>query len=457
MASFKELWLAIVGTMMGLLTIAAGILLIVLIVKQYYFSCEPYKFIPRWKVCDRHKDCALGQDEEHCVETTPNEDLPLVGVRLSKDRSTLQVIDRETDLWSSACFDNFTEAWAKIACTQMGYNSLSMAPTFQAVKIGPEQQLPVSKITAKDQELQVQNFSGPCLSMSLVSLRCAVCGENLLDPRVVGGHEGSVETWPWQVSIRHHRAHFCGGSILDHYWILTASHCFRTYPEVAQWKVKAGTDRLYSRSPYLDIDKIFVFQFNMLYPKENDLALIKLKKPLVMSGRVRPICLPFFDEELAPNTPLWIIGWGSMKESEEKFSKTLQQAEVQLIDRNQCNDKDAYFGSITENMLCAGVPGRSVDSCQGDSGGPLMYFKERWQIVGIVSWGYGCGQDNIPGVYTRVSSFLNWIYNVRKVHPNPGERVMQAETENLILKQGVVASKPKAPLNRSKEDSEVCH
>ncbi|XP_068922792.1 transmembrane protease serine 4 isoform X2 [Petaurus breviceps papuanus] len=413
MASFKELWMVVVGTVMALLAITSGILLIVLILQKYYFFCD-HKFIPRCKVCDRHKDCALGQDEKHCVESTPNEDLPLVGVRLSKDRSTLQVIDRETDLWSSACFDNFTEAWAKIACAQMGYNSLSMEPTFQAVKIEPEQQLPVSKITAKDQELQVQDFSGPCLSMSLVSLHCAVCGENLLGPRVVGGQKASVETWPWQVSIRHHKVHFCGGSILDHYWILTASHCFRTYPEVTQWKVKVGTDQLYSRNPYLDIDKIFVFQFNNLYPKENDLALIKLKKPLVMSDKVRPICLPFFDEELAPNTPLWIIGWGYIKESEEKFSKTLQQAEVQLIDRNQCNDKEAYFGSVTESMLCAGVPGHSVDSCQGDSGGPLMYFEERWQIVGIVSWGYGCGQHNIPGVYTHVSFFLNWIYNIRK-------------------------------------------
>ncbi|XP_027691433.1 transmembrane protease serine 4 isoform X4 [Vombatus ursinus] len=269
------------------------------------------------------------------------------GVRLSKDRCTLQVMDRETDLWSSACFDNFTEAWAKIACTQMGYNSLSMEPTFQAVKIGPEQRLPISKITAKDQELQVQNFSG-------------------------------------------------------------------THSNVAHWKVKAGTDHLYSRHPYLDVDKIFVFQFNNLHPRENDLALIKLKKPLVMSDTVRPICLPFFDEELAPDTPLWIIGWGFIKETKGKFSKTLQQAEVQLIDRNQCNHQDAYFGSVTENMLCAGVPGGGVDSCQGDSGGPLMYFKERWQIVGIVSWGYGCGHHNIPGVYTRVSFFLNWIYNIRK-------------------------------------------
>ncbi|XP_074071253.1 transmembrane protease serine 4 isoform X2 [Macrotis lagotis] len=365
MASFKDLLMTLFSILMALLTFCVLIFLIILILHQYYFFCEkPYKFIPRWKVCDTHKDCASGQDEQHCVESIPTEDLPLIRVRLSKDRSTLQVIDRKSELWSSVCFDNFTEVWAKIACTQMGYNSLSMEPVFRAVKIGPEQKLPVSKIIVKDQELQVQNFSEPCLSMSLVSLHCAVCGENLPGARVVGGQEGSVETWPWQVSIRHHRVHFCGGSILDHYWILTASHCFRTYPEVSHWKVKVGTNHLNSREPFLDLDKIFVFHFNSIYPKENDVALIKLKKPLVMSDRVRPICLPFFDEELAPNTLLWITGWGATKESEEKFSKTLQQAEVQFIDSYQCNHSYAYFGNIAKSMLCAGVPGGNVDSCQ---------------------------------------------------------------------------------------------
>lgn len=59
---------------------------------------------------------------------------------------------------------------------------------------------------------------------------------------------------------------------------------------------------------------------------------------------------------------------------------------------------------------CSGVS-------QGDSGGPLMYHSDQWQVVGIVSWGHGCGGPSTPGVYTKVTAYLNWIYNVRKVSP----------------------------------------
>uniref|UniRef100_F7C2Y2 Transmembrane protease serine 4-like n=1 Tax=Monodelphis domestica TaxID=13616 RepID=F7C2Y2_MONDO len=414
--SKKELLQFFFTFMLFLLTFHCGILLSFLILSRHYFFCSTsYQIIKKSKVCDKQKNCIFGEDEKHCVESISNyENMPLVGVRLSKDRSTLQVIHRETQLWFSVCFDNFLEAWAEIACSEMGYNRTGTNPVFQAVKIGPKQQFPVSHIIAIDQELQVWDFSRPCLSMALVALHCTDCGGSLYSSRVVGGHESSVKSWPWQVSIQYKKSHICGGSILDHYWILTASHCFRISSVVSLWKVKVGIHYLYARTPYLDLDKIFIVKRNIFNSLSNDLALIKLKRPLVMSDRVSPICLPFFDEDLAPSTSLWIVGWGFKNEKEERFSAVLQQAKVQLIDRNKCNENDAYFGAVSGSMLCAGSPDGFLDTCQGDSGGPLMYYKEKWQIVGIVSWGIGCGKPNFPGVYTRVNFFLNWIYNIRK-------------------------------------------
>ncbi|KAF6106761.1 transmembrane serine protease 4 [Phyllostomus discolor] len=283
----------------------------------------------------------------------------------------------------------------------------------RAVKIGPVQDLHVVEITANSQDLQVQNSSGPCLSGSLVSLQCLACGKSLKAPRVVGGEKASVDSWPWQVSIQYNRQHICGGSILDSHWILTAAHCFRKHLDVSNWKVRVGSDKM-GNFPSLPVAKIFVTELNITYPKEKDIALVKLQYPLTFSDTVRPICLPFSDEELTPATPLWVIGWGFTEPGGGKMSDILLQASVQVIDRTQCNAEDAYQGEVTKEMLCAGVLEGGVDTCQGDSGGPLMYHSDLWQVVGIVSWGHGCGGPSTPGVYTKVTAYLNWVYSVRK-------------------------------------------
>lgn len=138
---------------------------------------------------------------------------------------------------------------------------------------------------------------------------------------------------------------------------------------------------------------------------------------LFLAGTIKPICLPFSDEELTPATPLWVIGWGFTEQGGGKLSDTLLQASVRIIDRTRCNAEDAYQGEVTKEMLCAGILKGGVDTCQGDSGGPLMYRSDLWQVVGIVSWGHGCGDPSTPGVYTKVTAYLNWIYNVRKSEP----------------------------------------
>ncbi|XP_013011134.1 transmembrane protease serine 4 isoform X1 [Cavia porcellus] len=407
--TFRKVGIPIIVALLSLMIIVVVAILIKVILDKYYFICQnPLHFIPKGQMCDGHRDCAAGEDEEPCVKSFPEQ--PAVTVRLSKDRSTLQVLNPGTGNWASACYDNFTEALAKTACGQMGYNS---QPTFQAVKISWDQKLDVVEVIGNGQELQVQNPSGPCDSDSLVSLQCLACGSSAKASRVLGGEQASVESWPWQVSIQYNKQHICGGSILDPYWILTAAHCFKKYLDLYNWRVRAGFDTL-GNFPSLPVASIFITEQNDSYSKENDIALIRLQLPLTFSGTVRPICLPFFDEELAPATRLWIVGWGFTEQNGGEMSDTLMQASVQVIDSTRCNAEDAYQGEVTEKMLCAGVPGGGVDTCQGDSGGPLMYHSEKWQVVGIVSWGYGCGGPSTPGVYTKVTSYLNWIYSVRK-------------------------------------------
>lgn len=66
---------------------------------------------------------------------------------------------------------------------------------------------------------------------------------------------------------------------------------------------------------------------------------------------------------------------------------------------------------LKQFVLRTGAEGR--DACDGDGGGPLVCEKEgTWYQVGIVSFGIGCGRRSIPGVYTRVSSYTDWIYSI---------------------------------------------
>lgn len=101
----------------------------------------------------------------------------------------------------------------------------------------------------------------------------------------------------------------------------------------------------------------------------------------------------------------------------KSYSRTLLQGVVPLLPREDCEAR--YGRKFTNRMICAGnlSEDKRVDSCQGDSGGPLMCQRSngRWIILGITSWGYGCGRKNSPGVYTKVSKFVPWIKKVTKL------------------------------------------
>ena len=89
---------------------------------------------------------------------------------------------------------------------------------------------------------------------------------------------------------------------------------------------------------------------------------------------------------------------------------TLQEAQVPFVNHQTCQKIFDPFNRkiFEENMMCFG--GRKSDSCQGDSGGPLICVEGRKPVLrGIVSFGKGCGRPGLPGIYTRVSNYVEWV------------------------------------------------
>ncbi|KAJ6668517.1 hypothetical protein lerEdw1_011999 [Lerista edwardsae] len=92
------------------------------------------------------------------------------------------------------------------------------------------------------------------------------------------------------------------------------------------------------------------------------------------------------------------------------YSKVLQEALVPIIPDYKCQHSNVYGADISENMFCAGYFDGKTDACQGDSGGPLACEMDGIMYAyGIVSWGDGCSKTQKPGVYTKVTKYVNWI------------------------------------------------
>lgn len=111
-----------------------------------------------------------------------------------------------------------------------------------------------------------------------------------------------------------------------------------------------------------------------------------------------------------------VTGWGTQSENNHSnFSSVLRYIEIPVAPRNDCIN--AMWNAISENMLCAGIKGDKRDACEGDSGGPMVTkFKNTWFLVGLVSWGEGCGNPENYGIYIKVSPYLDWIYQHIKAH-----------------------------------------
>ncbi|XP_040174711.1 serine protease Hayan-like [Anopheles arabiensis] len=201
----------------------------------------------------------------------------------------------------------------------------------------------------------------------------------------------------------------CGASLIAPRFLLTAAHCLKDQNPVT---VEIGFIQLNdSEKDVYEIKQVHLHEGHK--SRRNDIALIELKKNVTYQQDVEPICLNTDRPEIGPSINLTVMGWGA--DGDGQRADKLMKGTVYEIPLDECVQRFRDVNqqiSLGEDQLCAlgeKVNDETTDACQGDSGGPLvMTVRQKFYLVGVVSTGAVCG-SSLPGIYTRVSRYLEWI------------------------------------------------
>jgi secreted trypsin-like serine protease len=255
-------------------------------------------------------------------------------------------------------------------------------------------------------------------------------------PRIVGGTEATPGQIPWQVLVRP-AGYLCGGSLVDVRYVITAAHCVVDDAGApispAQITITVGEHTRGVSDGYEQertADALYVHPSYDANTYNNDIALIRLSSPVTLNGRVATIALARDATLGDAGATALVSGWGTTS-SGGSAAATLRRVTMPIVSTATCAGSYGS-GSITTNMLCAGLAAGGVDSCQGDSGGPLAVQRSgSWYLAGVVSWGVGCADPGYYGVYTRVSRFISWLDGYLPAYaptPTPSATVTRTAT-----------------------------
>ncbi|XP_029725630.2 uncharacterized protein LOC109426652 isoform X6 [Aedes albopictus] len=397
--------------------------------------CVPYDQCPAQDIVGRRDDLILPLDPRN-LKTDIQADTEQVVITDAK--GVMTIVQAPKNITAQARSANVTEPAKKITKREAAATAKSDKSDDKA-NIEPRQ----AYFGARPQQQQQQ-----CPARSVCCRRPAYrppqqpthanlgkCGVRnaqgingrIKNPVYVDG-DSEFGEYPWQVAILKkdpkESVYVCGGTLIDNQYIITAAHCVKTYNgfdlrvRLGEWDVNHDVEFY----PYIERDVISVQVHPEYYAGtlDNDLAILKMDRPVDFTGtpHISPACLPDKFTDFSGQR-CWTTGWGKDAFGDYgKYQNILKEVDVPIVNHHQCQNqlrqtRLGYSYNLNPGFICAGGE-EGKDACKGDGGGPLVCDRNgSWQVVGIVSWGIGCGKANVPGVYVKVAHYLDWINQVR--------------------------------------------
>ncbi|XP_066445350.1 ovochymase-1 [Eleutherodactylus coqui] len=249
--------------------------------------------------------------------------------------------------------------------------------------------------------------------------------------RIIGGMDTPIGGQPWTVSIKLYKRHICGGTVVEKNLVVTSAHCvyLTNGDKIQHFMVVAGEYDQNSEDPQQQEIPVSDVRLHPKYKHNGsmsyDIALVYLQRPVILGSRVQCVCLPKVGDKVESGTLCVTSGWGRVNESGE-LPNILQEVNLPILDDETCRSALDSMGlpTLHKSMICAGFPDGGRDACQGDSGGPLVCRRPSgtWVLVGITSWGSGCGRAwgasmtnrptlGSPAIFSKVSALIDFIRN----------------------------------------------